>query len=119
MLHISRRAWPQSMHRPASSSGGRTRFQTEPVATGEKNSAGAIRRAPAGAPIWNSPTIDAKRRRLYVGTGEGYTSPAAPQTDSVLAFDLDTGRMLWSYQSIAKDAWNMACFIGGGPNCSE
>ncbi len=89
----------------------------EPVATGEKNSAGAIRRAPAGAPIWNSPTIDVKRRRLYVGTGEGYTSPAAAQTDSVIAFDLDTGRMVWWYQSIAKDAWNMACFIGGGPNC--
>lgn len=89
----------------------------EPQATGEKNAAGAIRRHPAGAPVWNSPTIDTKRRRLYVGTGEGYTSPAAAQTDSVLAFDLDTGRMLWWYQSIPKDAWNMACFIGGGPNC--
>ena len=89
----------------------------EPQATGEKNAAGAIRRHPAGAPVWNSPTIDTKRRRLYVGTGEGYTSPAAAQTDSVLAFDLDTGRMLWWHQSLPKDAWNMACFIGGGPNC--
>jgi polyvinyl alcohol dehydrogenase (cytochrome) len=89
----------------------------EPVATGEKNSAGAIRRHPAGAPVWNSPTIDVKRRRLYVGTGEGYTSPAAPQTDSVIAYDLDSGRMLWWHQSLANDAWNMACFIGGGPNC--
>ena len=25
--------------------------------------------------------------------------------------------MVWSYQSLPKDAWNMACFIGGGPNC--
>ena len=91
----------------------------EPVATGEKNSAGAIRYAPAGAPIWNSPTIDTKRRRLYVGTGEGYTSPAAAQTDAVIAFDLDTGRMLWWHQALPKDAWNMACFIGGGPNCPQ
>jgi polyvinyl alcohol dehydrogenase (cytochrome) len=89
----------------------------EPVATGERTSAGTLRRHPAGAPVWNSPTIDVKRRRLYVGTGEGYTSPAAPQTDAVIAYDLDTGRMLWWHQSRANDAWNMACFIGGGPNC--
>jgi polyvinyl alcohol dehydrogenase (cytochrome) len=25
--------------------------------------------------------------------------------------------MLWWHQSLANDAWNMACFIGGGPNC--
>lgn len=88
-----------------------------PQPTGERNSAGAIRHHPAGAPVWNSPTIDVKRRRLYVGSGESYTSPAAPQSDSVIAYDLDTGRMVWWYQSIAHDAWNMACFIGGGPNC--
>lgn len=88
-----------------------------PQATGQLNSAGAIRRHPAGAPVWNSPTIDVARRRLYVGTGEAYTSPAAPQSDAVIAYDLDTGRMLWSHQSIPGDAWNMACFIGGGPNC--
>lgn len=89
----------------------------EPQLTGEKNSAGAARHAPAGVPVWNSPTIDAKRKRLYVGTGESYTSPAAPQSDSVIAYDLESGHMLWWYQSIQHDAWNMACFIGGGPNC--
>ena len=48
-----------------------------PRATGERNSVGTLRRHPAGAPVWNSPTIDARRGRLYVGTGEGYTSPAS------------------------------------------
>ena len=91
----------------------------EPRLTGEKNSAGTARRAPAGAPVWNSPTIDEKRGRLYVGTGEAYTSPAADTSDAVLAFDLKTGKRLWHYQSIANDAWNMACFIGGGPNCPK
>ena len=89
----------------------------EPRSNGMRNSAGAPRYAPAGVPVWNSPTIDVKRKRLYVGTGEGYTSPAAAQSDSVIAFDLETGRMIWWYQSIKHDAWNMACFIGGGPNC--
>ena len=32
--------------------------------------------APSGAPIWNSPTVDEKRGRLYLGTGENYSSPA-------------------------------------------
>lgn len=90
-----------------------------PKLTGERTSVGTARRGPAGAPVWNSPTIDPKRRRLYIGTGEGYTSPAADTSDAVLAFDLDTGAKLWHYQSIPHDAWNMACFIGGGPNCPE
>ena len=85
----------------------------EPQPTGIKNSMGAVLQAPSGAPIWNSPTIDVKRNRLYVGTGESYSSPAASTSDAVLAFDLDDGSLLWSYQSLAKDAWNMACFVGG------
>lgn len=85
--------------------------------TGTKTAVGTVMRAPAGAPVWNSPTIDAKRNRVYVGTGEGYTSPAVDTSDSVIAFDLTTGKKVWHYQSIAGDAWNMACFIGGGPNC--
>lgn len=89
----------------------------EPKPTGKRNSAGAVLHGPAGAPVWGSPTIDTKRRRLYVGTGEAYTSPAAATSDAVLAFDLDSGKLLWHHQSIAGDAWNMACFIGGGPNC--
>lgn len=89
----------------------------EPQPTGRANSAGARLHGPAGAPTWGSPTIDVRRRRIYVGTGESYTSPAAPTSDAVVAFDLDTGKMLWHYQSVKDDAWNMACFIGGGPNC--
>ena len=88
-----------------------------PQDTGELNAAGAKRFHPAGAPVWNSPTIDVKRNRLYVGTGESYTSPAVPQSDAVIAYDLDSGKMLWWHQSVEHDAWNMACFIGGGPNC--
>lgn len=84
-----------------------------------KNSSGQTRFAPAGAPIWNSPTLDAKRQRLYSGTGESYTSPAVATSDAVLAFDMQTGALAWWHQSLAGDAWNMACFIGGGENCPE
>jgi polyvinyl alcohol dehydrogenase (cytochrome) len=80
---------------------------------------GARRFHPAGVPIWNSPTIDEKRGVLYVGTGESYTSPAVSTSDSVLAIGLDDGAIKWHYQALSGDAWNMACFIGGGPNCPE
>jgi polyvinyl alcohol dehydrogenase (cytochrome) len=89
------------------------------VETGDKNSFGAPRRGPAGAPVWNSPTIDAKRGVLYVGTGEAYTSPAADTSDAVLAFSLETGERQWSRQLLGGDAWNMACFIGEAANCPE
>jgi polyvinyl alcohol dehydrogenase (cytochrome) len=79
----------------------------------------SARWGPAGAPTWNTPTIDPKRRRVYVGSGESYTSPVAPTSDSVLAFDLDSGKLLWHYQGVSGDAWNMACYVGGGPNCPK
>ena len=90
----------------------------EPAPVG-RNATGLQRFAPAGAPIWNSPTLDPRRGRLYAGTGEAYTSPAADTSDAVLAFELDSGRLAWSHQALAGDAWNMACFIGGGENCPE
>lgn len=90
-----------------------------PADTGEKNPAGAKRFAPAGAPVWNSPTIDAARGLLYVGTGEAYTSPASQSSDAVIAIELESGAIAWTRQLLAGDAWNMACFIGGGGNCPE
>ena len=91
----------------------------EAVDTGTKNPAGVARFAPAGAPVWNSPSIDAERGLLYVGTGEAYTSPASSSSDAVIAFRLSDGARVWSRQLLAGDAWNMACFIGGGGNCPE
>ena len=91
----------------------------KPQLTGTKNSAGAAMWAPAGAPIWGSLTIDEKRNLIYAGTGQAYTSPAAATSDSIIAFDLDTGDMKWVYQATQGDAWNMSCFIGEAANCPE
>jgi polyvinyl alcohol dehydrogenase (cytochrome) len=73
--------------------------------------------APSGAPIWNSPTIDAKRGVLYVGTGENYSSPANDTSDALLAVRLSDGTLLWSRQMTQGDAWNVACMIRDNPNC--
>jgi polyvinyl alcohol dehydrogenase (cytochrome) len=82
-----------------------------------KNSVGADRLGPSGVPVWNSPAIDIKRRQLYVGTGENYSSPATSTSDSVLALDLDTGKVKWVYQSQPGDAWNVSCLTPDKTNC--
>ena len=74
---------------------------------------------PAGAPVWNSPTVDVKRGRLYMGTGEAYTSPAANTSDSIVAMDMKDGSIIWHYQGTAGDAWNMACTIADKSSCPE
>jgi polyvinyl alcohol dehydrogenase (cytochrome) len=82
-----------------------------------KTSVGTKIFAPSGAPIWNSPTIDAKRGMLYVGTGENYSSPANDTSDALLAFRLRDGRLMWSQQMVKGDAWNVACMMKDNPNC--
>ena len=49
------------------------------------NSAGKRIFAPSGAPIWDAPTVDVKRRRVYVGSGQNYSRPASNSSDSVIA----------------------------------
>lgn len=84
------------------------------------NSVGAKRFGPSGAPIWNSPTIDAKRGLLYAGTGENYSSPANDLSDAILAISMETGEIVWATQTIEGDAWNAACGpYGTTVNCPE
>lgn len=89
-----------------------------PVQVGT-NAAGTAILAPSGAPVWNSATIDPKRRSLYVGTGENYSSPAQGSSDAIIAFDMDNGAIRWIRQTTAGDAWNLACmpFIPDHDNC--
>jgi polyvinyl alcohol dehydrogenase (cytochrome) len=84
-----------------------------------KNSVGTQLWAPAGAAIWNSPTIDSKRHVLYVGTGDAYTEPASKNSDAVLAMDLTTGKILWSFQAVPNDAWMVGCVPTTTENCPK
>jgi len=58
-----------------------------------------------------------KRRRIYIGSGNSYTNIEVPTSDSMLAFDLDTGSLLWSNQLTPNDNWIPAC--PRGVNCPE
>jgi len=82
-----------------------------------KNKQGTQLWGPSGAAVWSSPTIDPKLRAVYVTTGDAYSDPAARTSDSFLAFDMDTGKLLWSRQLTAGDAFNLGCPTGD--NCPE
>jgi polyvinyl alcohol dehydrogenase (cytochrome) len=59
-----------------------------------------------GGAVWTTPAIDTETGRLYVGTGNAYHDPAADTTDSVLAIDARTGRLLGKHQATPGDSWN-------------
>lgn len=82
-----------------------------------KTSRGVDILAPSGAPVWGSPTVDAKRGLLYFGSGENYTSPADENSDAIFAVDLATGERRWTRQIHANDAWNNSCMYKNHPNC--
>ena len=73
--------------------------------------------APSGAPVWGTPSLDEKRRRLYFGTGENYSSPADDRSDAIFAMDIDSGKILWHWQATAGDAWNLGCETPGRAAC--
>lgn len=84
-----------------------------------KNVRGVQLYAPAGGALWDSPTIDTERQLLYVGTGDAYTEPAPKTTDAVVALDLKTGRLVWSFQAVKDDAWILACVPTPTDNCPK
>jgi polyvinyl alcohol dehydrogenase (cytochrome) len=74
---------------------------------------------PAGAGVWSSPTVDARRRAIYVTTGNGYAEPATRTSDAVLALDMETGRVRWVYQPTVNDVFAGGCRAENpdNPNC--
>ncbi len=75
----------------------------------KKSSNGTELWGPSGSGVWDSPTIDPKRKALYVATGDAYTSPAAKSSDAIVALDLATGKLLWQVQDLTGDAWIVGC----------
>lgn len=89
--------------------------------TGAVSRTGVKQRGPSGAPIWSLPTIDAKRNRVIVATGENTSHPGTETSDAIIAIDLDSGKPAWVFQAMKADVWNMACndrdLEKSGPNC--
>ena len=86
----------------------------------KKNSAGTQLYGPAGAAVWNAPTLDLEHRALYVGTGNCYITEFFENRigfdggacDAVMAFDMDSGKRLWSTQLLVSDPHAGGCGRG-------
>ncbi len=80
----------------------------EPRFMGKKKN-GADWFAPAGAGVWSSPTLDPKRNTMYVTTGDCHVAPAAATCDSVIALEMDSGKVKWVFQATKGDGFNLSC----------
>ena len=74
-----------------------------------KNKTGTQLYEPSGVAIWSAPTIDLKRKVLYVATGNEYSGPGGPTSDAVIAINLDNGRIAWTSQVTPKDVYVVGC----------
>jgi len=89
-----------------------------PKPTG-KSKGGTQLWGPSGAGVWSSPTIDAKRKVLYIGTGDAYSNPAPSTTDAILAINLASGKIVWSRQMTEGDAFNGNCITAKPTTCPD
>jgi polyvinyl alcohol dehydrogenase (cytochrome) len=83
------------------------------------NPAGTQMWGPAGVAIWDSPTIDAKRHVIYIGTGDSYTDIPVDSSDAVMALDMATGARKWVNQLRKADNWLVGCPEQTGGNCPK
>lgn len=90
----------------------------QPQMTG-KNPVGTPVWGPSGASIWSAPTIDSDRNIVYVATGDNFTHPATARSDAIVAFDMQSGKILWTRQVTRKDIFNNACIAEHRENCPK
>lgn len=74
----------------------------------------------SGGSVWHQGTYDPDLNLVYFGVGQTYdtgpllkpsgvpgTTSEALYTDSTVALDPDTGRLVWHYQHLANDQWDL------------
>ena len=71
-----------------------------------------LSRIVGGGVVWTPQTIDPTTNTLYFGTGSAtplyfpqFRPGQNPRTDSLIAVDLNTGRMKWWQQQMASNQW--------------
>ena len=82
-----------------------------------RNSAGTQLYGPAGAAIWNAPTLDPELGRVYTTVGTCYISEFFDERVgydggtcvSVMAFDMETGKKAWWTQLVPMDRHPGGC----------
>src|SRR6204780_4936651 len=82
---------------------------TEPLQPTRKNANGIKMQGPAGAPVWASPTVDAKRGLVYVVTGDSYTDATTNGDDAIVAVEMKTGKVRWRNHISTNDNFIVGC----------
>ena len=94
-------------------------WMTPPPRLQGRNASGVAQFGPSGAALWSSPLVDARRGRVYLTSGDNYSSPATPLSDAIVALDAATGKVAWSFQGLGRDAFNEGCLFGDKANCPK
>ena len=71
----------------------------------------------SGGSVWSALSIDPARNQLFLGVGQNLMQPATAFSDAIVAIDLDTGAVKWSFQATAGDAWHAGCQSDPQINC--
>ncbi len=91
----------------------------EPSKKVKKNKIGTQLWGPSGSGVWATPTLDVKLKRVYVTTGDNYSDPPDGTSDAMMAFDMETGKHIWTQQFTAGDAFNIGCESEDDTNCPD
>jgi polyvinyl alcohol dehydrogenase (cytochrome) len=86
---------------------------TEPLKAFKKSASGTQMYGPAGGAIWSAPTVDPRRKLIYVATGDSYTEMETGGADAIVALDIETGKIKWINQVTPNDNFLVGC---NGPN---
>ncbi|MFZ0393789.1 MAG: PQQ-binding-like beta-propeller repeat protein [Terracidiphilus sp.] len=90
-----------------------------PASEARVSKLGVSEMGPSGAAVWSTPTIDAAAHVLYAVTGDNYSDPPTDTSDALFVLDLATGKVEWSHQFRAGDAWNVSCVNTDAKNCPD
>lgn len=90
-------------------------YTIDQPATEQKTPDGKSFLGPSGAGVWSPTVIDPKRNAVYVTTGNTFSAPDVGRSDGIMAFDLDTGKILWTQQDEHGDVWHTGCPSGRPP----
>ena len=85
----------------------------------KKTAGGTQLWGPSGAGVWCAPTVDEKRKLLYVATGDHYSDPEEGAGDSVVALEMASGKVAWQRKLLKGDRWNAGCISADRTGCPE
>ncbi|MDH5672740.1 MAG: PQQ-binding-like beta-propeller repeat protein [Myxococcales bacterium] len=69
-----------------------------------------------GAAIWSSPSADMATGRIYGSTGNNYGHPATDTSDALIAFDVESGEIIWKNQREENDTFGGGIGMRDGPD---